>query len=208
MDSGIDHYENTKTLYGYDQCFVPICQGSVYDDLRIASIKYITRYQNPVYAIGGLSVGEPESDLYRLVEISCNYLPEHSARYLMGVGTPENIINCIERGIDLFDCVMPTRNARHGILYTTQGIVHIKNAKWQDDYEPIDPGTDLQTSARHSKSYLRHLFMSREILAAQLASLQNLRFFIWLVEEARKQIIRGTFVSWKESLLPVLNKKI
>jgi len=208
LDAGIDHFEKTKPLYGYDQCFVPICQGSIYEDLRIASINYMIQYRNPVYAIGGLSVGEPESDLNHLVEVSCDQLPVDSARYLMGVGNPRNILNSIARGIDMFDCVLPTRNARHGILYTTQGIVHIKNAKWQEDFSPIDVGLDLETSHTHSKAYLRHLFMSKEILASQLASLQNLRFFIWLVEEARAQIIKGTFNSWKEIILPVVSQKI
>lgn len=208
LHSGIDHFEKSKSLYGYDQCFVPICQGSIYEDLRIESIEYMTQYKNPVYAIGGLSVGESEAELNQLVEVSCNHLPKESARYLMGVGTPQNIINSISRGIDLFDCVLPTRNARHGILYTTNGIIHIKNAKWQDDFSPLDNGLDLETSQQHSKAYLRHLFMSKEILAAQLASLQNLRFFIWLVEEARKQIVNGTFVLWKEQMLLVVNRKI
>jgi queuine tRNA-ribosyltransferase len=208
LDAGIDHFEKTKSLYGYDQCFVPICQGSVYEDLRTASIKYITQYKNPIYAIGGLSVGEPESELNQLVEVSCSYLPEESARYLMGVGTPQNILNSIARGIDMFDCVLPTRNARHGILYTTRGTIHIRNAKWQDDFSPIDEGLDLLTSQQHSKAYLRHLFMSKEILAAQLSSLQNLRFFIWLVEQARIQIIQRSFHSWKEQILPIVSQRI
>jgi queuine tRNA-ribosyltransferase len=208
LDLGMNHFEKTRSLYGYDQCYVPICQGSIYEDLRIESIEYMIQFKNSVYAIGGLSVGEPEDDLNRLVEVSCNHLPKESARYLMGVGTPNNIINSIARGIDLFDCVLPTRNARHGILYTTRGIIHIKNAKWQDDFSAIDEGLDLETSRNHSKAYLRHLFMSKEILAAQLASLQNLRFFVWLVEEARTQIVQGNFTSWKDAMLPVLNQKI
>ncbi len=208
LDAGINHFEKIGPLYGHDQCFVPICQGSVYEDLRIASIKNIIQYKNPVYAIGGLSVGEPESELNQLVEISCNHLPEESARYLMGVGTPQNILNSIARGIDMFDCVLPTRNARHGILYTTKGIIHIRNAKWQEDFSPIDAALDLETSQQHSKAYLRHLFMSKEILAAQLSSLQNLRFFIWLVEQARVQIIQGTFNAWKEQMLPIVSQRI
>lgn len=208
LDAGINHFEKTGPLYGHDQCFVPICQGSVYEDLRIASIKHIIQYKNPVYAIGGLSVGEPESELNQLVEISCNHLPEESARYLMGVGTPQNILNSIARGIDMFDCVLPTRNARHGILYTTKGIIHIRNAKWQEDFSPIDAALDLETSQQHSKAYLRHLFMSKEILAAQLSSLQNLRFFIWLVEQARVQIMQGTFNAWKEQMLPIVSQRI
>ncbi|MBK6544883.1 MAG: tRNA guanosine(34) transglycosylase Tgt [Saprospiraceae bacterium] len=208
LEKGIQHFEKTNSNYGHQQCFVPICQGSIYEDLRLESIDFITRYSNPIYAIGGLSVGEPESELNELVRISCGALPTESARYLMGVGTPQNILNCIERGIDLFDCVLPTRNARHGVLYTTQGIINIKNLKWKEDFSPIDEALDLGSSQQHSKSYLRHLFLAKEILASQLASLQNLRFFMWLVEEARKQILQNTFFNWKENILPVISKKI
>ncbi len=208
LESGINHFEKTQSIYHHDQCFVPICQGSVYDDLRIASIEFVIQYKNPIYAIGGLSVGEPEAELNRLVTLSCSILPEQSARYLMGVGTPRNILNCIEQGIDLFDCVLPTRNARHGIIYTTNGIIHIKNAKWQNDFSPIDENSDLETSKLHSKAYLRHLFISKEILASQIASLQNLRFYIWLVEEARKHIQAGTFQNWKNQILPVVDQKL
>jgi queuine tRNA-ribosyltransferase len=208
LEAGIQYFEKTKPLYGHTQCFVPICQGSVYDELRLASIEYITQYKNPVYAIGGLSVGEPESELNRLVNLSCSALPVQSARYLMGVGTPRNILNGIEQGIDLFDCVLPTRNARHGIVYTTKGIIHIKNAKWQNDFTPIDEGLDLETSRSHSKAYLRHLFISKEILAAQLASLQNLRFYSWLMEESRNQIISNTFADWKRNILEIIDQKI
>lgn len=137
-----------------------------------------------------MSVGEPEEELNRLVAICCQHMPVQSARYLMGVGTPQNLLNSIERGIDFFDCVLPTRNARHGIIYTTQGIIHIRNLKWKDDFSPIDEKLDLQTSQQHSKSYLRHLIMSNEILGAQLASLQNLRFYLWLMEESRNQILK------------------
>jgi queuine tRNA-ribosyltransferase len=208
LDIGINHFCKTNSEYGYDQCFIPICQGSVYEDLRIASIKFISQYKNPVYAIGGLSVGEPVEDLNRLVEVCCQNMPENSARYLMGVGTPANILYSIERGIDLFDCVLPTRNARHGILYTTKGIIHIKNAKWQNDFSPIDEELDLVTSQQHSKAYLRHLFMSKEILAAQLASLQNLRFFMWLTEKAREAINNKIFQDWKETILLNINSKL
>lgn len=208
LDAGINHFEKTNSIYGHDQCFVPICQGSVYEDLRIRSIEYNTQYLNPIYAMGGLSVGEPETDLNHLVDISCNHLPTDSARYLMGVGTPQNLLNCIERGVDMFDCVLPTRNARHGIIYTTKGIIHIKNAKWQDDFSPIDEDLDLETSRQHSKAYLRHLFMAKEILAAQLASLQNLRFYLWLMEQSRIHIKQGNFLSWKEYILSIINTKM
>lgn len=207
LESGINHFEKTNPLYGHQQCYVPISQGSVYEDLRIESIQAITRYPNPIYAIGGLSVGEPEEELNRLVSICCQHMPVLSARYLMGVGTPQNLLNSIERGIDFFDCVLPTRNARHGIIYTTQGIIHIRNLKWKDDFSPLDEKLDLTTSQQHSKSYLRHLIMSNEILGAQLASLQNLRFYLWLMEEARKQILNNNFKLWKDQMLPVISAR-
>lgn len=207
LEAGINHFEKTNSLYGHRQCYVPISQGSVYEDLRIESIQAITQYNNPIYAIGGLSVGEPEEELNRLVAICCQHMPVQSARYLMGVGTPQNLLNSIERGIDFFDCVLPTRNARHGIIYTTQGIIHIRNLKWKDDFSPIDEKLDLQTSQQHSKSYLRHLIMSNEILGAQLASLQNLRFYLWLMEESRNQILKNNFKHWKDQILPVISAR-
>lgn len=207
LEAGINHFEKTNSLYGHRQCYVPISQGSVYEDLRIESIQAITQYNNPIYAIGGLSVGEPEEELNRLVAICCQHMPVQSARYLMGVGTPQNLLNSIERGIDFFDCVLPTRNARHGIIYTTQGIIHIRNLKWKDNFSPIDEKLDLQTSQQHSKSYLRHLIMSNEILGAQLASLQNLRFYLWLMEESRNQILKNNFKHWKDQILPVISAR-
>jgi len=207
LEAGINHFEKTNSLYGHRQCYVPISQGSVYEDLRIESIQAITQYNNPIYAIGGLSVGEPEEELNRLVAICCQHMPVQSARYLMGVGTPQNLLNSIERGIDFFDCVLPTRNARHGIIYTTQGIIHIRNLKWKDDFSPIDEKLDLDTSQQHSKAYLRHLIMSNEILGAQLASLQNLRFYLWLMEESRNQILKNNFKHWKDQILPVISAR-
>lgn len=207
LEAGINHFEKTNSLYGHSQCYVPISQGSVYEDLRIESIQAITQYNNPIYAIGGLSVGEPEEELNRLVAICCQHMPVQSARYLMGVGTPQNLLNSIERGIDFFDCVLPTRNARHGIIYTTQGIIHIRNLKWKDDFSPIDEKLDLETSQQHSKAYLRHLIMSNEILGAQLASLQNLRFYLWLMEESRIQILKNNFKHWKDQILPVISSR-
>ncbi len=207
LEAGINHFEKTNSLYGHDQCYVPISQGSVYEDLRIESIQAITQYNNPIYAIGGLSVGEPEEELNRLVAICCQHMPVQSARYLMGVGTPQNLLNSIERGIDFFDCVLPTRNARHGIIYTSNGIIHIRNLKWKDDFSPIDAKLDLETSQQHSKSYLRHLIMSNEILGAQLASLQNLRFYLWLMEESRNQILKNNFKHWKDQILPVISSR-
>lgn len=207
LETGINHFEKTNSLYGHHQCYVPISQGSVYEDLRIESIQAITQYNNPIYAIGGLSVGEPEEELNRLVAICCQHMPVQSARYLMGVGTPKNLLNSIERGIDFFDCVLPTRNARHGIVYTSKGIIHIRNLKWKDDFSPIDELLDLETSQKHSKAYLRHLIMSNEILGAQLASLQNLRFYLWLMEESRNQILQNNFKHWKDQILPVISSR-
>lgn len=206
LEKGFSSFEDNRALYGHDQIFVPIAQGSVYDDLRLESLKFISRIEHPIYAIGGLSVGEPEEDLLRLVRLSGEQLPETSARYLMGVGTPKNILDCIELGIDMFDCVLPSRNARHGIIYTSKGIIHIKNAQWKTDFSSIDNGIDLPTSENHSKAYLRHLFMSKEILAAQLATLQNLRFYTWLTQQAQIQILENNFTSWKKEILPVISK--
>lgn len=206
LEKGFSSFEDSRALYGHDQIFVPIAQGSVYDDLRLESLKFISRIEHPIYAIGGLSVGEPEEDLLRLVRLSGEQLPETSARYLMGVGTPKNILDCIELGIDMFDCVLPSRNARHGIIYTSKGIIHIKNAQWKTDFSSIDNGIDLPTSENHSKAYLRHLFMSKEILAAQLATLQNLRFYTWLTQQAQIQILENNFTSWKKEILPVISK--
>ncbi|MBK8954235.1 MAG: tRNA guanosine(34) transglycosylase Tgt [Saprospiraceae bacterium] len=208
LDQGFEHFEKTKPLYGFDQSLIPIAQGSVYDDLREKSLIYIRQFNCPIYAIGGLSVGEPEADLLRLVKLSGMILPVDKARYLMGVGTPKNLLDAIESGIDMFDCVLPTRNARHGILYTTQGIINIRNAKWKEDLSPIDETLGLETSANHSKSYLRHLFYAGEMLAAQLASLQNLRFYTWLMEEARKNIKANTFVKWKSEILQRIDKRL
>lgn len=208
LEMGYHRFKTTEPKYGHKQCFVPIAQGSVYDDLREKSYQGIQQFESPIYAIGGLSVGEPETDLNRLVELAGNILPKNKARYLMGVGTPKNLLEAIERGIDMFDCVLPTRNARHGILYTTQGILHIRNAKWKEDMGPIDPGLTLDTSFQHSKAYLRHLFFAGEMLASTLASLQNLRFYTWLMEEARKHIANNNYKSWKEEILPVIHRKL
>ncbi len=208
LEQGISQFEKTVKRYEHEQCFVPICQGSVYDELRAQSLEFIQQYRNPVYAIGGLSVGEPEHDLLRLVELSGRMLPEKSARYLMGVGTPKNILDAVERGIDMFDCVLPSRNARHGIIYTSSGILHIKNAIWKEDISPIDDAIGIETSKQHSKAYLRHLFLSKEILAAQIATLQNLRFYHWLMEEARTQIMKDRYTEWKNEILPVITKKL
>jgi queuine tRNA-ribosyltransferase len=183
-------------------------QGSVYKDLREQSAEYVASQDQPGNAIGGLSVGEPHEDMYAMTSLVCNILPTDKPRYLMGVGTPENILECIALGIDMFDCVMPTRNARNGMLFTTEGIINIRNEKWKDDLSPIDAVLGGYASTFYSKAYLRHLVINKEILGAQIASIHNLTFYLWLVKEARKQIIEGTFVQWKESIVKKVSNRI
>jgi queuine tRNA-ribosyltransferase len=207
LDRCITHFESKENKYGFDQILAPIVQGSVYSDLRRESSEYIASKDRDINAIGGLSVGEPHEILYEMTALCCSILPENKARYLMGVGTPENILECIALGIDMFDCVMPTRNARHGLIYTTQGILHMKNEKWKMDYTPIDPGFPDQKTG-YTKAYLRHLIHSGEFLGMQIATLQNLRFYLWLVNEARSHIINGDFTSWKNNLLKVITQKL
>jgi queuine tRNA-ribosyltransferase len=201
LERGLTAFEKTSSKYGHKQFFAPIVQGSTYKDLRVESAKYIAEKDVEINAIGGLSVGEPAEEMYEMSGLVCEHLPIDKPRYLMGVGTPANLLENIALGIDMFDCVLPTRNARHGMLYTTEGIINIKNAKWKDDFTPIDASLDCPTSQSHTKSYLRHLFISKESLGAQLASLQNLSFFLWLVNEARQQIIAGEFSSWKDTMV-------
>lgn len=203
----VDRINNTEPKYGYDQCLLPIVQGSVYPDLRKQSAEFVAGQHLQGNAIGGLSVGEPHEDMYEMTSLVCNILPQDRPRYLMGVGTPENILECIALGIDMFDCVMPTRNARNGMLFTTDGIINIRNEKWKDDLSPIDKNLDGYASL-HSKAYLRHLIISKEILGAQIASLHNLTFYLWLVKEARKQIIQGTFVSWKTTMVERVRRRL
>jgi len=206
----IDHFdgEDNKPLYGHNQILAPIIQGSVYSDLRKKSAEKIASYEREINAIGGLSVGEPKEDLYRMTEEVCDVLPKHTPRYLMGVGTPENILECISLGIDMFDCVLPSRNARHGMLYTSEGIINIKNAKWKEDFSFIDSAGYCHTSTIHTKAYLRHLFVVKESLGLQLATLQNLSFYLWLVKEARIKILDGSFASWKETMMPKISKRL
>lgn len=204
----MDHLRHSPSLYGYDQTLFPIVQGSVYEDLRKQSAEEISQYDAGGYAIGGLSVGEPAEDMYRTADLVCRILPTHKPRYLMGVGTPANILECISLGIDMFDCVLPTRNARHGILYTANGIINIKNAKWKDDFSPIDDSIPCPSSREYSKAYLRHLIHNQEILGAQIASLHNLGFFLWLVKEARRHILAGDFLPWKNRMVNEMQKRI
>ena len=204
----IQRFDETENKYGYHQIFAPIVQGSTYPDLRKESSEFIAGCGRELNAIGGLSVGEPHEDMYAMTDLVCQILPADKPRYLMGVGLPENILESIALGIDFFDCVLPTRNARHGILYTSAGVIHIKNAKWKDDLNPIDTQSSSHLSQKHSKAYLRHLFQAGEMLALQIASLHNLCFFLWLVETARDKIISGEFAAWKNHIIPTLRQKL
>jgi queuine tRNA-ribosyltransferase len=204
----IDRFDNTEPVYGYEQTLLPIVQGSTYKDLRKESAEFIASCNRPANAIGGLSVGEPHEEMYAMTETVCSILPKEKPRYLMGVGTPANILECIALGVDMFDCVMPTRNARNGQLFTSEGVINIRNAKWKDDFSPIDKNCTATVSKRHSKAYLRHLFICEEILAMQIASIHNLSFYLWLVTEARKRIADGTFTYWKNALVPKLSVKL
>jgi queuine tRNA-ribosyltransferase len=204
----IERFDSTESLYGYEQTLLPIVQGSVYKDLRKESAEFIASCDRPANAIGGLAVGEPAEMMYEMTAEVCAILPKDKPRYLMGVGTPVNILESIALGIDMFDCVMPTRNARHGLLYTADGIINIKNQKWKDDFSPIDASSPCSTSRKHSKAYLRHLFVVEEYLAAQIASLHNLSFYLWLAREARKRIIDGSFSAWKNEMVVKLDKRL
>jgi len=201
LDRCITWLKENPPLYGHQQFLFPIVQGSVFPDLRAESAKYISSCDMPGNAIGGLSVGEPAELMYEHTAAVTEILPKHKPRYLMGVGTPENILTCIGLGVDMFDCVMPTRNGRNGMLFTTQGIINMKNEKWKYDHSPIDPGLEGYVSQYYSKSYLRHLFISKEYLALQIASIQNLSFYMHLVKEARQKIINQEFNSWKNSAI-------
>lgn len=204
----VDQFKSTDPLYGYSQTLFPIVQGSVYDDLRKESAEYIASMEMEGNAIGGLSVGEPEEDMYKHTEIVCDILPKEKPRYLMGVGTPWNILEAIALGIDMFDCVMPTRNARNGMLFTMQGIINIRNEKWREDFSAIDDeGTSL-ADTYYSKAYLRHLNISGEMLAAQIATRHNLAFYIKLVKEARLKIEEGTFTEWKNKMVKQLKQRL
>jgi len=203
-----ERFDQTAPIYGYQQTLMPIVQGSIYPDLRKASAEVIAASDRPANAIGGLSVGEPHPDMYAMTELVCGILPAEKPRYLMGVGTPANILESIALGIDMFDCVMPTRNARNGQLFTAEGVINIRNLKWKEDFSPIDSSSNAPTSRRHSKAYLRHLFICDEMLACQIASIHNLSFYLWLVDEARRQIIAGTFSSWKKEMIPNLEQRL
>jgi queuine tRNA-ribosyltransferase len=204
----VQRLAETPAKYGYEQSLFPIVQGSTYKDLRKEASEYIAQIGADGNAIGGLSVGEPEEMMYEMAALCCDYLPSDKPRYLMGVGTPWNLIENIALGIDMFDCVMPTRNGRNGMLFTWEGVINIKNKKWQDDFSAIDASLSNGMSDVYSKAYLRHLFIAKELLALQIASVHNLSFYLALVKEARKHILEGDFASWKQRVLPKLKNRL
>ncbi|MGV6862621.1 MAG: tRNA guanosine(34) transglycosylase Tgt [Putridiphycobacter sp.] len=204
----VDRMNETDPLYGYEQTLLPIVQGSTYKDLRTQSAEMIASFDQPANAIGGLSVGEPAEELYAMTELVCDILPKDKPRYLMGVGTPMNILESIALGVDMMDCVLPTRNARHGTLYTKNGIINIKNAKWKDDFSPLDPDGTSYVDRAYSKAYVRHLFSANEALGRQIASIHNLAFYLWLVGEARQKIEDGTFTAWKNKMVQQMAEKL
>jgi len=200
--------EKSPFLYDYTQTFFPIVQGSTYKDLRLQSAEYIASKGAEGNAIGGLSVGEPAEEMYAMTEVVCSVLPEDKPRYLMGVGTPINLLENVALGVDMFDCVMPTRNARNGMLFTAEGTINIKNKKWEDDFSMIDPAGYTFVDTDYSKAYLRHLFKVNEMLGKQIATIHNLGFYLWLMREARKRIIAGDFYSWKEKMVKNMDKRL
>lgn len=204
----VKQMSETQPLYGYEQSLFPIVQGSTYADLRKASSDFIASMECDGNAIGGLSVGEPEEMMYEMCALCCDHLPEEKPRYLMGVGTPWNILENISLGVDMFDCVMPTRNGRNGMLFTSQGVVNIKNKKWSTDFTPIDDGIDCHTSNYYTKAYLRHLFVANEMLGLQIASIHNLAFYLHLVKQARYHILQGDLNSWKNEMIPQLKQRL
>ncbi|MEN9399127.1 MAG: hypothetical protein RL632_228 [Bacteroidota bacterium] len=204
----MDRMEETEPKYGYNQALFPIVQGSVYKDLRTESAEKIASFDAVGNAIGGLSVGEPDEELYEMTDHVCQILPTEKPRYLMGVGTPVNLLECIAMGIDMFDCVMPSRNARHGMLFTREGTINIKNKKWEMDFSPLDPTGKAYVDQAYTKAYLRHLIKSGENLGIQIATIHNLAFYLDLMKEARERILDGTFVEWKNALTPKLGQRL
>jgi len=208
LDKCFNRLAETPDKYGYTQNLFPIVQGGIFEDLRKASCDYVSSKNAVGNAIGGLSVGEPEQQLYDFTALCCENLPVNKPRYLMGVGTPWNILEAIDLGVDMFDCVMPTRNGRNGMLFTTQGVINIKNKQWAKDFTPMDPGLPNEMSQYYTKAYMRHLFVSDEILGLQLASIQNLSFYLWLVDQARQHIQLGDYSSWKKSMVAQISKRL
>lgn len=208
LDRCWNQFEKTAPKYGHSQSLFPIVQGAVYPDLRARSAESVLQYNSDGYAIGGLSVGEPEKAMYAMIEVVNDILPENKPRYLMGVGTPVNILEGIERGVDMFDCVMPTRNGRNGMLFTRRGVMNMRNKKWANDFSPVDPEGSSFVDTVYSRAFLRHLIISGEMLGAQIASQHNLAFYLWLVKEARKQILGGTFAPWKKEMVGQLTVRL
>lgn len=208
LDRCLKRFQETEPLYGYEQSLFPIVQGCTYKDLRQDAAKYIADKGADGNAIGGLAVGEPTEVMYDMIEVVNAILPKDKPRYLMGVGTPQNILEAIERGVDMFDCVMPTRNGRNGMLFTKQGIINMKNKKWEFDFSPIEEDGASKVDMMYSKAYLRHLFHAQELLAMQIASLHNLAFYLWLVGEARKHIIAGDFAAWKPKMVEQVSQRL
>ncbi|MEQ9593788.1 MAG: tRNA guanosine(34) transglycosylase Tgt [Cyclobacteriaceae bacterium] len=204
----INEFNKTEPVHNYEQVLFPIIQGSTFSDLRKESAEFVANQNLFGNAIGGLSVGEPHDIMYGITEQVCSILPAEKPRYLMGVGTPENILECIALGIDMFDCVMPTRNARNGMLFTSEGVINIRNEKWKDDLDPIDTELGGYVSTTHSKAYLRHLIINKEILGAQIASIHNLTFYLWLVQTAREKIVEGTFHAWKNKMTKKVSQRL
>ena len=208
LDRCFDRFTTTNDKYGYTQNLFPIVQGGVHHDLRKFSCEYISSKNATGNAIGGLSVGEPIEKMYEICALCCDHLPQDKPRYLMGVGTPWNILECIEMGIDMFDCVMPTRNGRNAMLFTANGVINIDNKKWERDFSPIDETIGCNMSAYYSKAYLKHLMKSKEFLGLTIASVHNLAFYLWLVKEARKHIVAGDFASWKKNMIIQMQQKL
>ncbi len=205
---GIKYFKETEPLYGYPQYYFPIVQGSVYNDLRIKSAEVIASHDMPGNAIGGLSVGEPAEKMYEMLQVVNTVLPKNKPRYLMGVGMPENILEGIALGVDMFDCVLPTRNGRNGMLFTSEGTINIKNLKWKNEHTPLDENGTSFVDQQYSKAYLRHLIISQEILGAQIASIHNLSFYLWLMDESRKKIAEGNFYEWKNKMIKKLTVRL
>ncbi|MEK9996866.1 MAG: tRNA guanosine(34) transglycosylase Tgt [Cryomorphaceae bacterium] len=208
LDRCFARLDQVEPLYGYNQTLFPIIQGSTYEDLRNESAEYIASKNADGNAIGGLSVGEPAEEMYKHAAGACAILPKDKPRYLMGVGTPANILENISLGVDMFDCVMPTRNGRNGQIFTSEGIVNIRNKKWENVHEPLDPNGTSFVDSQYTKAYVRHLIHSKESLGAQIASMHNIRFYLWLVEQARAHIIAGDFASWKNEMVPKLERRL
>lgn len=208
LERGWKRYKETEGLYGYDQAYFPIVQGCTYKDLRQDAAKHIADLGADGNAIGGLAVGEPTEVMYDMIEVVNDILPQNKPRYLMGVGTPANILEAIDRGVDMMDCVMPTRNGRNGMIFTRNGIINLKNKKWENDFGPLDPGGASVVDEEYSRAYLRHLFTAHELLGMQIASIHNLAFYLWLVREARKHILAGDFKNWKEEMVVNVTRRL